>query len=351
MKNLDALPETLRTKLVPPMDMLGRQLHDLRISVMDRCNFRCPYCMPEAKYGKDFAFLPTAERLDFAEIVRLTKLAALLGVRKLRITGGEPLLRPNLTELISELRAIEAIEDIAITTNGVLLAQHAPALMAAGLNRVTVSLDSLDPAVFSVMNGGRGELDRVLTGIRAAGAAGLTNIKVNTVVQRGVNDHTLLDMLDYFRGTGIIVRFIEFMDVGNLNHWSMAEVVPSKELLQQIEQRWPMEALPGNYKGEVATRYRYRDGQGEIGFISSVTAPFCGTCSRARISSDCALYTCLFAESGMDLKTPLRGDASDEQLLDMMRNAWLQRTDRYSEERATPQAQHHKKIEMYFIGG
>ncbi|WP_458069669.1 GTP 3',8-cyclase MoaA [Rhodanobacter sp. BL-MT-08] len=351
MNTTYTLPDALRTRLAPPLDMRGRPLHDLRISVMDRCNFRCPYCMPEAKYGKDFAFLPTAERLDFAEIVRLTRLAALLGVRKVRITGGEPLLRPNLAELISELRAIESIDDIALTTNGVLLAQQAPALMAAGLNRVTVSLDSLNPAVFSRMNGGRGELERVLQGIRAASAAGLGDLKVNTVVQRGVNDHTLLDMLNYFRGSDVVVRFIEFMDVGNLNHWSMAEVVPSAELLQQIEQRWPLEALPGHYKGEVAKRYRYRDGQGEIGFISSVTAPFCGACTRARISSDGSLYTCLFAERGMDLKQPLRNGASDEQLLDMMRSAWLQRTDRYSEERATPQAQHHKKIEMYYIGG
>ncbi len=351
MNHADAPLSLVRTQPAPLADRLGRPLHDLRISVMDRCNFRCPYCMPEAKYGKDFAFLPTAERLDFDEIVRRTRLAATLGVRKLRITGGEPLLRPNLAELIGELKRIESITDIALTTNGVLLGQQAPALMAAGLSRVTVSLDSLDPAVFSIMNGGRGELDRVLRGIRAASDAGLSNLKINTVVQRGVNDHTLLDLLDYFRGSGIVLRFIEYMDVGNLNHWSLDEVVPSHELLQTIAQRWPLEALPSNYAGEVARRYRYADGHGEIGFISSVTAPFCGACTRARLSSDGSLYTCLFAERGVDLKSPLRSGASDQQLLELMRNAWLQRADRYSEERATPQAAHHRKIEMYFIGG
>ena len=351
MNPSDPLPAALRTGLEPPLDRRGRPLHDLRISVMDRCNFRCPYCMPEAKYGKDFSFLPGAERLDFDEIVRLTRLATLLGVRKVRITGGEPLLRPNLAELIGELKRIDAITDIALTTNGVLLAQQAPALVAAGLSRVTVSLDSLDPAVFSLMNGGRGELDRVLQGIRAAAANGLDNIKINTVVQRGVNDHTLPDLLAYFRGSGIVVRFIEFMDVGNLNHWSLDEVLPSTELLRQIEQRWPLEALPGQYQGEVAKRYRYCDGQGEIGFISSVTAPFCGACTRARLSSDGALYTCLFAERGIDLKGPLRSGASDPELLDLMRHTWLQRSDRYSEERANPQAAPHRKIEMYFIGG
>ena len=351
MNPSDPIPAALRTQLEPPLDLRGRPLHDLRISVMDRCNFRCPYCMPEAKYGKDFSFLPSAERLDFDEIVRLTRLATLLGVRKVRITGGEPLLRPNLAELISELKRIDAITDIALTTNGVLLGQQAPALVAAGLSRVTVSLDSLDPAVFSLMNGGRGELDRVLQGIRAAAANGLDNIKINTVVQRGVNDHTLHDLLAHFRGSGIVVRFIEFMDVGNLNHWSLDEVVPSAELLKMIEQRWPLEALPGQYQGEVAKRYRYRDGQGEIGFISSVTAPFCGACTRARLSSDGALYTCLFAERGIDLKGPLRGGASDRELLDLMRHTWLQRSDRYSEERANPQAAPHRKIEMYFIGG
>lgn len=351
MNPSDPIPAALRARLEPPLDLRGRPLHDLRISVMDRCNFRCPYCMPEAKYGKDFSFLPRAERLDFDEIVRLTRLATLLGVRKVRITGGEPLLRPNLAELIGELKRIDAITDIALTTNGVLLGQQAPALVAAGLSRVTVSLDSLDPAVFSLMNGGRGELDRVLQGIRAAAANGLDNIKINTVVQRGVNDHTLHDLLAHFRGSGIVVRFIEFMDVGNLNHWSLDEVVPSAELLRQIGQRWPLEALPGQYQGEVAKRYRYRDGQGEIGFISSVTAPFCGACTRARLSSDGALYTCLFAERGIDLKGPLRGGANDRELLDLMRRTWLQRSDRYSEERANPQAAPHRKIEMYFIGG
>ena len=269
MRHADSPLTLLPTGPKPPLDQRGRPLHDLRISVMDRCNFRCPYCMPEAKYGKDFQFLPGAERLDFDEIVRLTRLAATLGVRKLRITGGEPLLRPNLAELIGELRRIDAITDIALTTNGVLLGQQAPALMAAGLSRVTVSLDSLDPEVFSRMNGGRGELDRVLHGIRAAADAGLAHLKINTVVQRGVNDHTLLDLLGHFRGSGIVVRFIEYMDVGNLNHWSLAEVVPSAELLRRIDARWPLEALPGNYPGEVAQRYRYRDGQGEIGSIGA----------------------------------------------------------------------------------
>ena len=347
MSTPDALPDTLPL----PLDQRGRPLHDLRISVMDRCNFRCPYCMPASKYGEHFAFLPNHARLDFDEIVRITRLATQLGVRKVRLTGGEPLLRPNIAELVSELNNIEGITDIALTTNGVLLGQQAPALMAAGLTRVTVSLDSLDPAVFSQMNGGRGELDRVLQGIRAATDNGLGNIKLNTVVQRGVNDHTLLDLLDYFRGTAIVVRFIEFMDVGTLNHWSMDEVVPSAELLKQIEQRWPLEALPGQYKGEVAKRYRYRDGQGEIGFISSVTAPFCGACTRARLSSDGSLYTCLFAETGVDLKGPLRAGASDAELLQLMRGTWQQRSDRYSEERANPQAAPHRKIEMYFIGG
>jgi cyclic pyranopterin phosphate synthase len=344
-------PDALLDTLPYPLDQRGRPLHDLRISVMDRCNFRCPYCMPASKYGEHFAFLPNHARLDFDEIVRVTRLATRLGVRKVRLTGGEPLLRPNIAELVSELNNIEGITDIALTTNGVLLGQQAPALMAAGLTRVTVSLDSLDPAVFSQMNGGRGELDRVLQGIRAATDNGLGNIKLNTVVQRGVNDHTLLDLLDYFRGTAIVVRFIEFMDVGTLNHWSMDEVVPSAELLKQIEQRWPLEALPGQYKGEVAKRYRYRDGQGEIGFISSVTAPFCGACTRARLSSDGSLYTCLFAETGVDLKGPLRAGASDAELLQLMRGTWQQRSDRYSEERANPQAAPHRKIEMYFIGG
>lgn len=334
-----------------PIDRRGRPLRDLRISVMDRCNFRCPYCMPASAYGKDFAFMPASQRLDFEEIVRLTRLATTLGVRKIRLTGGEPLLRPNLSELIAELRRIDVIEDIALTTNGVLLEQQAPELMAAGLNRVTVSLDSLDPTVFSLMNGGRGKLGRVLKGIRAAEEAGLANLKVNTVVQRGVNDHTLLDLLDYFRGSSIVVRFIEYMDVGTLNHWSLEEVVPSAELLQRIAERWPLEKLPSNYKGEVARRYRYQDGRGEIGFISSVTAPFCGACTRARLSSDGSLYTCLFSESGIDLKQPLRDGASDGQLLTLMRNGWLQRDDRYSEERATPGATPNKKIEMYFIGG
>ena len=331
---------------------MAAPLHDLRISVMDRCNFRCPYCMPASKYGKDFAFLPSNERLDFEEIIRLTRLATTLGVRKVRITGGEPLLRPNLAELIGELRRIEGIDDIALTTNGVLLGQFAPALVAAGLSRVTVSLDSLDPQVFSIMNGGRGELDRVLAGIRAAADAGLTRIKVNTVVQRGVNDHTLLDMLRLFprqRDRGAIHRIHGCRHAQSLVAGGGRPVRRSDHARSRNAGRW--KPLPGNYHGEVAQRYRYTDGEGEIGFISSVTAPFCGGCTRARLSSDGALYTCLFAERGLDLKGPLRRGASDEQLLSLMRGAWLQRTDRYSEERATPAAANHKKIEMYFIGG
>jgi GTP 3',8-cyclase len=338
---------------VRPKDRLGRPLHDLRISVMDRCNFRCPYCMPRETFHEHYRFLKSSERLSFEELSRLTRLFVQLGVRKVRLTGGEPLLRPNLAELVGELTTIEGVEDVALTTNAVLLAQHAAELKANGLHRITVSLDSLDPEIFKQMSGGFAERERVLKGIQAALDAGLAPIKINAVVQRGLNDHTALDLVERFRGTGVIVRFIEYMDVGNRNHWSLNRVVPSKELLGRIAERWPVHAMEENYHGEVAERYAFDDGSGEIGFISSVTNPFCGACTRARLSSEGVFYTCLFATSGLDLRAPLRAGAKDEELLDLISTTWTQRQDRYSELRSTLHAEEHplRKIEMYYIGG
>ncbi len=319
---------------------------------MDRCNFRCPYCMPESTYGEHFQFLGNDERLSFDEIERLARLAAGLGVSKLRLTGGEPLLRPRLAELVSRLRRLDGIDDLAMTTNGVLLARHAAELRSAGLDRVTISLDTLDPAVFHRMSGGRGALEDVLSGIEAAQAAGFPKgIKLNAVIQRGVNDQTALDLVERFRGAGIVVRFIEYMDVGNRNDWEPAAVVPSGELVERINARWPLEAVAPRYPGEVATRYRFRDGVGEVGMISSVSNPFCGGCSRARMSSEGVLYTCLFATKGVDLRTPLRNGESDDALLELLRATWIRRTDRYSEERAARRLQHPRKIEMHYIGG
>ena len=335
-----------------PRDLRGRALRDLRISVMDRCNFRCPYCMPRETFHDKYRFLGSHERLSFDEIVRLARLLARLGVRKLRLTGGEPLLRPNLTDLIGDLGAIEGIEDIALTTNGALLGKYAFELRAAGLQRITVSLDSLDPEVFTRLSGGFGVLEDVLSGIEHARRAGLGPIKVNAVIQRGVNDHTALDLLERFRGTGVIVRFIEYMDVGNRNHWRADVVVPSKELVARINARWPLAPLQRAYHGEVAERYAFVDGGGEVGFISSVTQPFCGGCTRARLSSDGMLYTCLFATHGTPLRDKLRSGASDEALLDLVRNIWLGRTDNYSEQRqAHLAAGGERKVEMFYIGG
>jgi GTP 3',8-cyclase len=336
-----------------PRDTLGRPIRDLRISVMDRCNFRCPYCMPRETFHDKYRFLATKERLSFDEIVRVTRLFAQLGVRKLRLTGGEPLLRANLADLIGDLTAITGIEDIALTTNGVLLSKYAAELKAAGLKRITVSLDSLDPKTFAQMSGGFDGVADVLNGIEHAQRAGLEPIKVNAVIQRGVNDHTAVDLVERFRGTGVIVRFIEYMDVGNRNAWSQDLVVPSKELAARIAERWPLEPLRRDYRGEVAERYRFTDGKGEVGFISSVTQPFCGDCSRARLSSDGVIYTCLFATHGTSLRESLRNGASDEQLLDTIRNIWLTRTDRYSELRATLRKEHgdERKVEMFYIGG
>ena len=336
-----------------PRDTLGRPIRDLRISVMDRCNFRCPYCMPRETFHEKYRFLGSHERLSFDEIVRLTRLFAQLGVRKLRLTGGEPLLRANLADLIGDLTAVPGIEDIALTTNGVLLAKYAAELKAAGLKRITVSLDSLDPQVFAKMSGGFDGVADVLDGIEHAQRAGLEPIKINAVIQRGVNDHTAVDLVERFRGTGVIVRFIEYMDVGNRNSWREDLVVPSKELAARIAERWPLEPLERGYRGEVAERYGFTDGRGEVGFISSVTQPFCGDCSRARLSSDGVIYTCLFATHGTSLRESLRAGASDEQLLDIMRNTWLKRSDQYSEQRALLRKEHgdERKVEMFYIGG
>jgi cyclic pyranopterin phosphate synthase len=336
-----------------PLDRMGRPLHDLRISVMDRCNFRCPYCMPKEQFHENYQFLKSHERLSFDEIVRLSKLFAGLGVHKLRLTGGEPLLRANLADLVGDLTGIPGIEDIALTTNGVLLGKHAVDLQANGLKRITVSLDTLDKDIFTRLSGGFGALDQVLSGIEAAIAAGLAPVKINAVIERGVNDHTALDLVAHFRGSPVIVRFIEFMDVGNRNHWHPDMVVPSRELAGRIRARWPMHPISENYRGEVAQRWRFDDGGGEVGFISSVSQPFCGACSRARLSSEGKFYTCLFATHGIDLRAPMRDGADDADLLQMIRGVWLGRTDRYSERReesrrVEPES---KKIEMYYIGG
>jgi cyclic pyranopterin phosphate synthase len=336
-----------------PLDRLGRPLHDLRISVMDRCNFRCPYCMPKEQFHEHYRFLKSQERLSFEEIVRLARLFAGLGVRKLRLTGGEPLLRTNLADLVGDLTDVPGIDDIALTTNGVLLGQHAVDLHANGLRRVTVSLDTLDRDVFARMSGGFGALDQVLGGIEAAIAAGLTPVKINAVIERGLNDHTALDLVERFRGSPVIVRFIEFMDVGNRNKWRPELVVPSRELAARIHERWPMRPISENYKGEVAQRWRFDDGGGEVGFISSVSQPFCGACSRARLSSEGKFYTCLFATHGLDLRAPLRAGAGDADLLELIRGVWNGRTDRYSELREQLRATlpETKKIEMNYIGG
>jgi GTP 3',8-cyclase len=332
-------------------DSLGRPLRDLRLSVIDRCNFRCPYCMPREHFHDQYRFLKSSERLDFNELLRLTRLFVQLGVVKLRVTGGEPLLRPGLADLIGDLTGLGGIEDVALTTNGVLLAQHAAELRGAGLQRVTVSLDSLDPAVFARMSGGYGSVKDVLDGIGAAERAGLSPIKVNAVVERGVNDHTVLDLVEHFRGSGAIVRLIEYMDVGNRNDWNRERVVPSQQLLELVHARWPLRALDPAYSGEVARRYAFDDGGGEVGFISSVTQPFCGDCSRARLSSDGKLYTCLFASEGTDLRAPLRGGASDEELLQLMHAVWERRSDRYSELRDKLRARGVQHVEMNYVGG
>ncbi len=348
---MDAKVERLLLRKARLEDRLHRPLRDLRLSVTDRCNFRCPYCMPRERYHEQYRFLKSNERLSFEELARLTRVFVSLGVVKLRITGGEPLVRPGLADLIGDLTTSPGVEDVALTTNGVLLAQQAAPLRAAGLKRVTVSLDSLDPQVFAAMSGGFGSVEEVLQGIEAAQHAGLQPVKLNTVVQRGINDQHVLQLLEHFRGSGVIVRFIEYMDVGNRNDWNRAQVVSSQELLERVAVRWPLEPLEPAYAGEVARRYAFRDGGGEVGFISSVTQPFCGDCSRARLSADGKLYTCLFAAEGADLRSPLRGGANDEELATLVRAVWERRIDRYSELRDQLRARGAQHVEMNYVGG
>ncbi len=333
------------------LDTLGRPIHDLRISVTDRCNFRCTYCMPKEVFGRDFAFLQRDELLTFEEIARLARHFVSMGVRKIRLTGGEPLLRRDLERLVAQLAAIEGLDDIALTTNGSLLTREkAMALKAAGLQRITVSLDSLDDATFRAMNDVSFPVSRVLDAIEFAAEAGLTPVKVDVVVKRGMNDRDIAGIARRFRGTGHIVRFIEYMDVGNSNGWRIDDVVSGREILMELQSVAPLVPADANYFGEVAERWKWADGAGEIGIITSVTQPFCGTCTRARLAANGELYLCLFAGTGHDLRSLLRNGATDEEIASVLANIWRARTDRYSEERsaATPGL---RKVEMSHIGG
>jgi len=331
-------------------DSLSRPLRDLRISITDRCNFRCTYCMPKEVFGPDFTFLQRAELLSYEEITRLARIFVANGVEKIRLTGGEPLLRRDVPALVSQLCAIPGLQDLTLTTNGSLLRAQAPALRAAGLKRITVSLDSLDETVFRAMNDVGIAPSVVLDGIEAAAAAGLSPIKINAVVQRGVNDHTIVDLARYFRGGGHIVRFIEFMDVGASNGWRLDHVVTAREIVERIDAVFPIEPAEPNYRGEVAQRWRYRDGAGEIGIISSISEPFCGDCTRARLSPEGELYTCLFANRGHDFRSLLRDGKSDEEIAAFLQSVWRIRDDRYSEIR-TAETSILPKVEMSHIGG
>jgi cyclic pyranopterin phosphate synthase len=335
---------------VTVLDRLNRPLRDLRISVTDRCNFRCVYCMPKEIFGPDFAFLPSSALLSFEEITRLAGIFIAHGLRKVRLTGGEPLVRRDIERLVAMLNALPGLEDIALTTNGSLLASKAGALKAAGLRRVTVSLDSLNNETFQRMNDVDFPVVRVLEGIEAAAAAGLEPVKVNMVVKRGLNEHDIVPMARYFREAGHIVRFIEYMDVGHTNGWRLDDVVPSREIIQRISDELPLEPVPPTYPGEVANRFRYRDGSGEVGVIGSVTQPFCQGCTRARLTSEGKLFTCLFGIDGVDFRAALRNGDSDEQIAALIRGTWESRTDRYSELRSA--ATHDlPKVEMSYIGG
>ncbi len=337
-------------------DTLGRNVRDLRISVTDRCNFRCPYCMPAEIFGERYEFLKREEILSFEEIVRLARIFVGFGVQKIRITGGEPLVRSDVTTLIEELASIDGVTDLAMTTNGFLLPRYAQDLRDAGLNRLTISLDALDEDVFKQMSGRPYGPEKVLEGIEAARDAGFSPLKINAVVQRGVNEQTIVETAKYFRGTGDIVRFIEYMDVGNLNDWDLSQVVSGKEVIDLIASEFPLEPVDANYRGEVASRYRYVDGSGEIGVITSVTQPFCGDCTRARLTTEGRLVTCLFATRGTDLKGPMRSGASDDELGGIIGRVWVTRRDRYSELRSsntdmTGVGTGREKIEMFRLGG
>lgn len=331
-------------------DTYKRPLRDLRISVTDRCNFRCTYCMPAEIFGERYQFLPRAELLTFEEIERLTRIIVRLGAVKIRLTGGEPLVRQEIEKLVAMLAQVEGVDDLTLTTNGYFLPQKAQALKDAGLQRITVSLDSLDDAVFRRMNGNKSGVQRVLDGIAAAEKAGLHPIKINAVVQRGVNDHTIVDLARFCKDRGYIVRFIEYMDVGTLNGWKLDEVLTADEIAAKIDAELPLEPVKRNYASEVALRYQYRDGGGEIGIIASVTKPFCGACSRMRLSSEGKIYTCLFATQGTDLRDPLRAGATDDEIEQIIRATWGSRIDRYSEERFE-RTEPREKVEMYHIGG
>lgn len=345
-----AIPPLKRAGDLPLADERGRGLRDLRISVTDRCNFRCTYCMPKEVFNDDYPYLPQREILTFEEVVRLARIFAGFGIQKIRLTGGEPLMRKGVEELITQLRAALPAIDITLTTNGSALKSKAKALKAAGLSRITVSLDSLDDATFRAMNDVDFPVAKVLEGIDAARDAGLGPVKVNMVVKRGTNDQHIVDMARHFKGSGHIVRFIEFMDVGSTNGWRMDDVIPSREVVRRIHEVFACEPWNANYKGEVAKRWRYLDGSGEFGVISSVTEAFCSTCNRARLSTDGALYTCLFAQQGFDLKSLLRSGQDDANIRDAIAAVWQHRTDRYSEIRTAETAKA-RKVEMSFIGG
>ena len=332
-------------------DTMDRPLRDLRISVTDRCNFRCTYCMPAEIYGDRYEFLPRADLLTFEEIARLVRIMVRQGAVKVRLTGGEPLVRNDVERLVGMIAQIDGVDDLTMTTNAYLLADKARALKEAGLQRVTVSLDTLDDETFRRMNGRDFGTKRVLEGLEAAQRVGLSPIKVNSVVQRGVNDHTLVDLARFCKGRGYVLRFIEYMDVGNLNGWRLDHVVPADEIVALIGAEMPLEPVESGYRGEVALRYRYRDGGGEMGLIASVTKPFCGDCTRLRLSPEGSIYTCLFSNVGTDLRGPMRSGASDDDLQGIIRGVWSVRSDRYSEERASMTEPLRDKVEMYHIGG